>query len=92
MFKSIYNAEKIAQDIYRYGLYGLCIIEYTLLGISTLTVTAAKGVVFAATKVGGAFLSLDFLIGCGIGGLIGIAIPLVINGGFMLYKKSSWKK
>ena len=47
----------------------------------------SKRVGFAAVKVGGAFLSLNSLINFGIGGLMGIAIPLVINGGFMLYKK-----
>ena len=54
---------------------------------STLTLIVAKGVVFTATKVGGAFLSLKTLIGFGIGDLLEFGIPLTIHGGFMLYKK-----
>jgi hypothetical protein len=87
MFKSIYNAEEIAQDIFRYGVNTLCVLELGFIGISTLTLTATEGIVVATTQIGSSFLSLGSIISFGIGGLMGIAIPLTIHGGFMLYKK-----
>ena len=87
MFKSIYNAEEIAQNIFFYGANALSVIELGLIGISTISLTAAKGVAVAAAHVGGGILSLGFLLSCAIGGLIGIAAPLTIKGGFFLYKK-----
>ncbi len=87
MFTSIYKAEEIAQNVFLYGVNILCVIEYSLLGISTLTLTAAEGVGVAVAQVGGAFLSFGSLIGAGIGFALGIAIPYTIQGAFYLYKK-----
>ena len=92
MFKSIYNAEEIAQNIFLYGANALNLIELGLLGISTISISAAEGVAVAATQLGGAFISLGSLLSFAIGGLLGIAIPLTIKGGFSLYKKLVEKK
>ena len=99
LFQSIYEAEEKVitktMDIMGKGSLGILALDLGLIGFSTATTIAVEGVAVAGEAFSG-FLSwsslASFGIGCGIGAAIGIGIPLVIHGGFALYKKIVEKK
>ena len=97
LFQSIYDAEKKvfqimdkAVDKIWKGTLGFMALDLGFIGFSTATTIAVEGAAVAGEAFSG-FLSwstlASFGIGCGIGAAIGIGIPLVIHGGFALYKK-----
>jgi len=99
LFQSIYEAElKVignTMGVMGIGSLGLLVYDLGLIGFSTATTIATEGFAVVGEAFSGLFSwsSLaSFGIGCGIGAAIGIGIPLVIHGGFALYKKIVEKK
>ena len=90
LFQSIYDAEAKTMDVIGIGYLGVLVFDLGSIGFSVATTIAAEGVAVAGQAFSG-ILSWSTLtsvgIGCGIGAAIGIGIPLIIHGGFALYKK-----
>ena len=95
LFQSIYKAEEkvlnVIDKTFDLAGKGGLVMSILDLGFSTATTIAAEGVSAAAGETLGGFFSLSTLastgIGLGIGAAMGIGVPLIIHGGFALYKK-----
>ena len=95
LFQSIEEAEfqVIGKtfEVMGIGSIGVIALDLGFLGFSTATAIAAEGVATVAGEALSGFFSLSTLvevgIGIGFGALISVGVPLIIHGGFALYKK-----